>query len=136
LPDHLARHRTADLFLDTLPYNGHTTTNDALWAGLPVLTCAGETFASRVAGSALHAVGLPELVTDSLGAYETLAIDLARNPARLLDLRSRLARSHETAPLFDCTAYTANLETLFTRMWEEYGRANHLPPADRPPLSA
>ena len=76
-PEHLARHRLADLFLDTLPYNAHTTASDALWAGLPVLTCAGETFAGRVAGSLLHAVGLPELVTTSLEEYETLARKLS-----------------------------------------------------------
>ena len=78
--EHLARHRLADLFLDTLPYNAHTTASDALWAGLPVLTCAGHTFAGRVAGSLLRAVGLPELVTHSLHDYETLALKLARAP--------------------------------------------------------
>ncbi len=73
-PEHLARHRLADLFLDTLPYNAHTTASDALWAGLPVLTCSGDTFAGRVAGSLLHAVGLPELITFSLDAYEAMGL--------------------------------------------------------------
>ena len=77
LPDHLARHRLADLFLDTLPYNAHTTASDALWAGLPVLTCLGETFAGRVAASLLNAIGLPELITTTSEAYEQMAIDLA-----------------------------------------------------------
>lgn len=80
LPDHLARHRAADLFVDTLPYNAHMTASDALWAGLPVLTCRGETFAGRVAASLLNARGLPELITTSLEAYERMAIDLAAHP--------------------------------------------------------
>jgi protein O-GlcNAc transferase len=134
LHDHLARHRLADLFLDTLPYNGHTTTCDALWVGLPVLTCAGETFASRVAGSALYAAGLPELVTTSLTAYEALAVSLARDPARLQTLRERLAHDHEVAPLFDCTIYTRNLEALYRRMWEELCRAGEYWASDRTPI--
>jgi protein O-GlcNAc transferase len=80
LSEHLARHRLADLFLDTLPYNAHTTASDALWAGLPVLACLGNSFAGRVAASLNHAVGLPELVTQSLDEYEALALQLARNP--------------------------------------------------------
>ena len=80
LPDHLARHRAADLFVDTLPYNAHMTASDALWAGLPVLTCRGETFAGRVAANLLNARGLPELITTSLEAYERMAIDLAAHP--------------------------------------------------------
>ena len=122
LPAHLARHRLADLSLDTLPVNGHTTTSDALWAGLPVLTCAGETFVSRVAGSLLHAVGLPDLVTASLADYEALALALARDPARLAALRQRLAANRETAPLFDSARYTRNLEALYRRMWDDYCR--------------
>ena len=86
LPDHLARHRLADLFLDTLPHNAHTTTSDALWAGLPVLTCRGTTFAGRVAASLLQAIGLPDLVTRSLDDYEALALRLAREPALLASL--------------------------------------------------
>ena len=83
LPEHLARHRLADLFLDTLPYNAHTTASDSLWAGVPVLTRIGETFAGRVAASILNAVGLPELVVETSQAYEDLAIDLATHPEKL-----------------------------------------------------
>ena len=88
--DHLARHRQADLFLDTLPYNAHTTANDALWAGLPVLTCLGESFAGRVAASLLNAVGLPELITRSLEEYEALALRLAQDPVLLASLKAKL----------------------------------------------
>ena len=112
LADHLARHAAADLFVDTLPYNAHTTANDALFAGLPVLTCAGETFASRVSASQLHAIGLPELVTYDLAAYEALALALARQPDRLADYRARLRRNRETGNLFDVRAYTRALEAL------------------------
>lgn len=98
LPDHLARHRLADLFLDTLPHNAHTTTSDALWAGLPVLTCRGTTFAGRVAASLLQAIGLPDLVTRSLDDYEALALRLAREPALLASLMERLARNRPTPP--------------------------------------
>jgi protein O-GlcNAc transferase len=119
-PDHLARQRLADLFLDTLPYNAHTTASDALWAGLPVLTCAGETFAGRVAGSLLHAVGLPELVTHSLQDYETLALRLASEPMALSALRQRLLAQRLTAPLFDITRTTRDLEMAFMRMWDTW----------------
>lgn len=121
--DHLARHRLADLFLDTLPYNAHTTASDALWTGLPVLTCCGHTFASRVAGSLLRAVGLPELITTSLEEYERLALDLALNPRILESLRERL-RSRERLPLFDTPSYCRNLEAAYRRMWalHECGR--------------
>ena len=131
MPQHLARQRLADLFLDTLPVNGHTTTSDALWVGLPVLTCAGSTFASRVAGSLLHAVGLPELVTTSLREYEALAVELAHDPRRLAGLRNRLRANRDQALLFDCARYTRNLEALFRRMWDEYTRGA----IDREPLS-
>src|SRR6202044_901977 len=96
--EHLARHRLADLFLDTLPYNAHTTASDALWAGLPVVTCAGETFAGRVAGSLLRAVGLPELMTTSLADYENLALALAREPQKLAALKEKLTRNLPSAP--------------------------------------
>src|SRR5260370_2536182 len=99
--DHLARQRRADLFLDTLPYNAHTTASDALWAGLPVLTCIGNTFAGRVAGSLLRAIGLDELATSSLEEYEALALQLAEDRARLAKLRSRLAQNRHTFPPFD-----------------------------------
>jgi protein O-GlcNAc transferase len=121
-PDHLARHRLADLFLDSLPYNAHTTASDALWAGLPVLTCAGETFAGRVAGSLLHAVGLPELVTHSLDQYEALAARLAREPDLLAGLRHRLNANRLHTPLFDCAAYTRHFEVALTSMWEIWAK--------------
>ncbi|MEW6690858.1 MAG: tetratricopeptide repeat protein, partial [Pseudomonadota bacterium] len=117
LAEHLGRLAAADLFLDTCPYNAHTTASDALWAGLPVLTCSGETFASRVAGSLLHAVGLPELVTHSLPEYEALALRLARAPAELAALRGKLQRSRETAALFDTPRYVRNLEKAYEAMW-------------------
>jgi protein O-GlcNAc transferase len=121
-PEHLARHRVADLFLDTLPYGAHTTASDALWAGLPVLTCLGTTFAGRVAASLLHAVGLPELVTLSLAEYEILALRLARDPDALSTLKAKLARNRDTHPLFDTARFTRNLESAFTTMCERHRR--------------
>jgi predicted O-linked N-acetylglucosamine transferase (SPINDLY family) len=118
LAEHLARHRLADLVLDTLPYNAHTTASDALWAGVPVLTCAGKTFASRVAGSLLHAVGLPDLVTTSLAEYETLALCLANDPAARAGLRDHLRRNHTNAPLFDIGRFTMDLEFAYSHMWD------------------
>jgi protein O-GlcNAc transferase len=118
IAEHLARHRHADLFLDTLPCNAHTTASDALWAGLPVLTCAGETFAGRVAASLLAAVGLPELIATSLETYEQLALDLARSPQLLRDLRDRLKANRDTSALFDLPAYVRNIEAAYARMWE------------------
>lgn len=117
---HLARFRVASLFLDTVPYNAHTTTSEALWTGLPVLTCAGETFASRVAGSLLRAVGLPELVTSSLPEYEATALRLAQDPSELARLRERLANNRMTAPLFDSARYTRHLEQAYHLMWDIY----------------
>jgi predicted O-linked N-acetylglucosamine transferase (SPINDLY family) len=119
---HLARHRHADLFLDTYYCNAHTTASDALWAGLPVLTCMGETFASRVAGSLLSAVGLPELIAHSLADYEALALALARDPARLAGLRSKLADNLKAAPLFDTARYTRHIEAAYITMWERAER--------------
>jgi predicted O-linked N-acetylglucosamine transferase (SPINDLY family) len=118
LAEHLARHAAADLFVDTFPCTAHTTANDALFAGLPVLTCAGETFASRVCGSQLAAIGLGELVTYDLAAYEALALELARAPATLADYRARLRANRATAPLFDTAAYTRALEALLWSAWE------------------
>jgi protein O-GlcNAc transferase len=115
---HLARHRHADLFLDTLPCNAHTTASDALWAGLPVLTCVGETFAGRVAGSIVGTAGLSELVTSSPRDYEALALALAREPARLADIRSRLGTGRENLPLFDMAKRTRDLEAIYARMAE------------------
>jgi len=128
LEDHLARHRLADLFIDTYHCNAHTTASDALWAGLPVLTCSGRTFASRVAGSLLHAIGLSELVTHSLADYEKLALDLARNPARLVGLKQTLARNRASHPLFDAARLTRHIEAAYVTMWERQQRGE--PPDD------
>ncbi len=117
-PEHLARFAIADLFLDTLPYNAHTLASDALWGGCPMLTCAGETFPSRVAGSLLGAVGLPELVTTSLAEYEALAIQLAADRDRLTGLRERLRRNRLTFPLFDSRRFARHLEEAYAAMWE------------------
>jgi len=120
LDRHLGRMRAADLFLDTLPCNAHTTASDALWAGLPVLTLPGDTFASRVAGSLLTAVGIPELIAGSLAEYEALAVGLARDPARLAELRARLARDRDSSPLFDTPAFVRNLESAYEKMWQHF----------------
>ena len=127
LEEHLARHRLADLFLDTLPCNAHTTASDALWAGLPVLTCTGNTFAGRVAASLLSAVGLPELIADSLPVYESLAMKLAHDPAALSALKTRLAATRDSATLFDTGRFTRHLESAYVMMWE---RAQHGLPAE------
>ena len=119
-PDHLARFGVADLFLDTFPYNAHTLSSDALWGGCPVLTCSGRTFASRVAASLLHSVGLPELICHSFSDYESLAFALAWNPERLHSLRQRLQATRSTAPVFDTKSFTRNLETAFLTMWDLY----------------
>lgn len=116
LAKHLARHVLADLFLDTLPVNAHTTASDALWAGLPVLTCAGESFVARVCGSLLKAVGLSELVTYSLEEYEAAALRLANDLELLEELRERLARNKSSAPLFNIARYTRGLEAAFEHM--------------------
>ena len=118
LGEHLARHRLADLFLDTLPCNAHTTASDALWAGLPVLTCAGNTFAGRVAGSLLRAVGLSELVTENLQVYEALALKLAQDARLLGKLRAKLASNRLTYPLFDTDRFRRHIESAFVTMWE------------------
>jgi predicted O-linked N-acetylglucosamine transferase (SPINDLY family) len=120
LPEHLARHRQADLFLDTFPYNAHTTTSDALWVGLPVLTLAGQSFASRVAASLLNAIGLPELITSTQEEYEVLAIELAMNPHKLADIKLKLAKNRLTTPLFDTPLFTKNLETAYIKIVERY----------------
>jgi protein O-GlcNAc transferase len=120
LPEHLARHRLADLFLDTLPYNAHATASDALWAGLPVLTQIGETFAGRVAASLLNALDLPELIAASRESYEALAIELAGNPAKLASLKRKLARNRLEAPLFDTELFTRHIENAYTMMYERY----------------
>jgi protein O-GlcNAc transferase len=122
LDDHLARQRLADLFLDTFQYNAHTTASDALWAELPVLTCSGTTFANRGAGSLLHAVGLPELVTHCPADYEALALLLARDPAQLAAIREKLARNRRTCPLFDTRRFTRHIEAAYTTMRERCER--------------
>jgi predicted O-linked N-acetylglucosamine transferase (SPINDLY family) len=122
--EYRARCRLADLFLDTLPYNGHGTTSDMLWAGLPVLTCAGSAFAGRVAGSLLHAAGLPELVTASLGEYQALALKLARGDRLLGELRTRLERNRASAPLFDTDRFRRHIESAFRTMWEIWQRGD------------
>ena len=125
---HLARLGLADLFLDTLPVNAHTTASEALWCGVPVLTCRGTQFTGRVAASLLAAVGLPELITTSLAAYEDLALALARDPDRLGALRDRLARNRSSQPLFDTPLYVSHFEAALERMVER--REAGLPPAD------
>jgi len=120
LAEHLARHAHADLFLDTAPYNAGTTANDALFMGVPVLTCTGDTMSSRVAGSQLCAIGMPELATTSLGEYEALALALARDPVRLRSCRQRLRANRTTHPLFDMTRFTHALEELLLDAWENH----------------
>jgi protein O-GlcNAc transferase len=126
LPDHLARHRLADLFLDTLPYNAHTTASDALWAGVPVLTQMGNTFAARVGASLLGAVGLPELITRSREEYEQLAIELARDKGRLSAAKQKLVKGRLTAALFDTPRYTKHIEAAYEAMYLRHSAG--LPP--------
>ena len=120
LNEHFSRGRLADLFLDTLPVNAHTTASDALWMGVPVLTCVGATFAGRVAASLLSALGLPELITRSLEEYEALALKLARDPALLASLRGKLAQNRETFPLFDTPRLTRHIEAAYKAMWQRH----------------
>ncbi len=124
--EHMARHDCADLFLDTLPYNAHTTASDALWTGLPVLTCRGEAFAARVAASMLETVGLPELIATDRSHYERVAVELAGDRARLGALRARLQASRLTNPLFDTALLTRHLEIAYRRMLERH--ESGLPP--------
>jgi predicted O-linked N-acetylglucosamine transferase (SPINDLY family) len=120
LDEHLARLRLADLFLDTLPYNAHTTASDALWAGLPVLTCPGQTYAARVAASLLTTIGLPELIAETPAQYEALAIELAANPEKLAGIKAKLAQNRLTTPLFDTGLFTRHLEAAYTQMYDRY----------------
>jgi protein O-GlcNAc transferase len=115
---HLARHRQADLILDTLPYNAHTTASDALWMGVPLVTCTGSTFAGRVAASLLHAIGLPELVTHNLDDYEALARKLATDPALMQSVRSKLERNRLSYPLFDTARFARHIESAYETMVE------------------
>lgn len=119
-PEYLARHRLADLFLDTFPYTAHTTARDALWMGCPVLTRTGETFASRVAGSLLRTIGLPVLITTSALEYRDLAVQMARDTDRLADVRARLSASRKTSPLFQGASIARNFEKAFEKMWETH----------------
>ncbi len=128
IAQHLARQRLADLFLDTLPYNAHTTASDALWVGLPLLTCSGETFAARVAGSLLRAAGLPELITHSLDEYEALALRLATQPEFLRALRTKLESARLSCPLFDTPRFTRQMENAYRAMWQTHA-ANEPPQA-------
>lgn len=128
MAEHLARHALADLFLDTLPYNAHTTASDALWAGLPVLTCPGPAFASRVAASLLTAVGMPELIASNQDAYEALAVALAKQPERLRQLRQKLVHNRTSTALFNTPLFTRHIEQAYRTMVER--QANGLPPED------
>jgi len=118
--EHVARHDAADLFLDTLPYNAHTTASDALWAGLPLVTCVGQTFPGRVAASLLKAIDLQELITPTQEQYEALAVELATEPQRLRQIRQKLERNRMTTPLFDSRSFTKHIEDAYTQMYERY----------------
>jgi predicted O-linked N-acetylglucosamine transferase (SPINDLY family) len=120
LAGHLARHRAADLFLDTLPCNAHTTASDALWAGVPLVTCLGQSFPGRVAASLLNAIGLPELITTTLEDYEALAVTLAGDADRLKALRAKLERHRLTEPLFDSRRFVHGIEDAYAQMYERY----------------
>ena len=122
--DYLARYRLADLFLDTLPFNAGTTASDALWAGLPLITCPGQAFASRMAGSLLTALDMPELIAESMGGYETLALNIARDPALCAHLKAKLARNRQVYSLFDTARFTRHIEAAYATMWQahQHGR--------------
>jgi predicted O-linked N-acetylglucosamine transferase (SPINDLY family) len=135
LDQHLARMQEADLFLDLVPCGGHTTASDALWAGVPLLTCRGGAFPGRVAASLLHAIGLPELVTENLAQYSGLALALAHDPGRLKTIRKKLAANRRTKPLFDTARFRRHIEAAYLSMWERClnGEAPHgfaVPPMD------
>ena len=120
LSEHLGRHAAADLFLDTLPYNAHTTASDALWAGLPILTHIGKSFAGRVTASLLNAIELPDLITYSQEQYESTAIDLAKNPHKLKFIKDKLERNRLTTALFDSARFTKNIEAAYTHMYDRH----------------
>jgi protein O-GlcNAc transferase len=122
--DHLARHRLADLVIDTLPYNAHTTACDALWVGVPVLTCIGTTFVGRVAASLLKASGLDELITQSVGEYEALALKLARDSSFLASFAERIAQNRNRCALFDTERSARHFEAAYRAMWERYQRGD------------
>ena len=120
LPEYLASYQIADLFLDTLPYNAGATASDALWAGLPVITCIGESFASRMAASLLTAINLPELITNTRAEYGILAIELATNRVKHQNIKNKLAANRLTTPLFDTPLFTRHIEDAYTEMYERY----------------
>ena len=120
IEEHLARHKHADLFIDTFNYNAHTTASEALWAGLPVVTKQGEQFAARVAASLLKAVGLPELITTTEADYEALILELASNPEKLTAIKDKLAANRLTEPLFDTKRYTRNFERGLQKVYDLY----------------
>ena len=122
IPEHLARQKNADLFLDTWTHGAHGTAIDALWAGLPLLTCPGSTFTSRVAASLLIAAGMPELIVGDLDEYESLAVSLAANPTRLYGLRKALEEKRQRGELLNTDRYTRNLERGLLAVWEKYQR--------------
>jgi predicted O-linked N-acetylglucosamine transferase (SPINDLY family) len=120
MEDHFKRIQLADLFIDTLPYNAHTTASDALRMGLPVLTCIGQSFASRVAASLLKAVNMPELIATTQEQYEALAIELATHPEKLKTIKAKLVANLATAPLYDTALFTKHLESAYLTMYERY----------------
>jgi predicted O-linked N-acetylglucosamine transferase (SPINDLY family) len=119
-PEYLARYRVADLFLDTSPYNAGTTASDALRMGLPVLTCIGKSYPSRMAASIITAINLPELITTSQKKYELLAIELATDPEKLKIIKDKLMSNLSTAPLYDTPLFARNLESAYSMMYERY----------------
>ena len=120
ISDHLERHKLGDLFLDTFNVNAHTTTSDALWAGLPVLTLVGKSFSARVSASLLNAVGLQELITNNLNDYQNLAIDLAKNKSKLSQIKTKLKNNLNSYPLFNTAQYCKNLEKAYVTVYENY----------------
>jgi predicted O-linked N-acetylglucosamine transferase (SPINDLY family) len=127
LAEHLNRHLLADLFLDTVPCNAHTTASDALWCGLPVLTCMDRSFASRVAASLVSALGMADLVTADLAEYETRALDLALDAGKLAEVKERLLRNRDSAPLFDAQRSARAIESAYASMYERFQQGH--PPA-------
>jgi predicted O-linked N-acetylglucosamine transferase (SPINDLY family) len=124
-PNHLARLKLADVLLDTLPYNAHTTATDALWLGVPIVTCLGSTFVGRVAASVLHATGMPDLVTKSLDEYEALALKLASDPELLGTVRQKLSQNRQSCPLFDTDRFRRHIEAAYSEMWANWTRDEH-----------
>jgi predicted O-linked N-acetylglucosamine transferase (SPINDLY family) len=120
LSDHLARHKVADLFLDTFPYNAHTTASDALWAGLPLITIQGQSFASRVASSLLENLGLSEMISRSMNEYTSKAIMLGKNPILLREIKLNLFANRASSPLFDGKLFALHLESAFEKMYRQF----------------